>query len=202
MAPEATVLEAPTQFAVTPGDDAAQTVIESTGHVWVAPLGTAFPAAYTVPAAPWINVGHTSTDGPRPTGWDRDSNPFFSWQSPNVPIRMSLAPAEPQFLVDLLQVNAQTLQLFFGGGTVVAGTAPAPDVYTPPATDPAEQALIIDWFDGTRQYRWCLKRTVPIAGGDVTLTSNELALFPVRFGVLGAADGSGWGEFRYPHVGP
>jgi hypothetical protein len=190
--------------AVPTGLDATQTVIESVGYLWVAPVGTAFPTSYTDPATPWVQVGHTTTDGPRPTGWERGANRLFSWQSPNVPIRVQNDPAEPQFLVDLLQVNGQTLQLFFGGGTVVAGTPPAPDVFTPPGptVGPVEQALIVDWWDGSRQYRWCVKRTSPIAGGDITLASNELAVFPVRFDVLAPADGSGWGEFRYPHPGP
>ena len=178
--------------------DASTLLVESTGHIYVAPVGTAFPTAFAVPTSPWIDVGHTSTDGPRPTGWERDSDRKFTWQSPNVPVRSVLQPAEPQFLVDLLQVTGQTLQLFFGGGTVTPGTAPAPTVFVPPQTDPVEQALVIDAFDGARQMRWCVKRTMPIAGGDVTLESNEMAVWPVRFDVLAATDGSVWGEIRYP----
>jgi hypothetical protein len=149
-----------------------------------------------------VNIGHISTDGPRPTGWNRDANRFFSWNSPSRPVRSYPSPAEPQFQADLLEVNLQTMQLFFGGGTVVLGTPPAPDTYTPPVGDPVEQALIVDWWDATRQYRWCVKRTMPIAGGDVTLSSGDLALFPVRFDVLIPADGSNMFELRWPGTGP
>lgn len=178
--------------------DATQTVVESKGFLWVAPVGTAFPTAWTAPATPWINVGHSSTDGPRPSGFERDANRFYSWQSPIVPVRSVPGQAEPQFLVDLLQINGQTLMLYFGGGTIVPGSAGSPDVYTPPSTDPAEQALVLDWYDGTRQYRWCVKRTVPIAGGEVALASGELAVWPVRFDVLAPADGSAPFELRIP----
>jgi hypothetical protein len=181
--------------------DATQTVIESTGSLYVAPVGTPFPDGYEAPADPWVDLGHISTDGPRPSGFERDAERFYSWQSPKTPIRSVPGQAEPQCLADLLQVNERTLMLYFGGGTWTPGTGGEPDVYTPPLGDPAEQALVIDWFDGARQYRWCFKRTVPIAGGEINLTSAELATWPVRFDILASGDGTPAFEIRLPAAG-
>lgn len=178
--------------------DASNTVIESTGSLYTAPVGTAFPDAYDEPGVAWVEVGHTSTDGPRPSGFERDAERFYSWQSPKIAIRSVPGTAEPQFLVDLLEVTANTLKLYFGGGTVTPGVGGDPDVFVPPLTDPAECAMLIDWFDGARQYRWCVKRAVPIAGGEVNLASSEMAMWPVRFDLLAPTDGSEWGEIRTP----
>jgi hypothetical protein len=173
--------------------NASETVIESGGDVYFAPVGTPFPTAFVAPTAPWLSVGHMSTDGPRPTGFDADSDKFYSWQSPRNPIRTAPGQAEPTFTLDLYQVNSDVLGLYFGPGTVTGG------VYTPtPNAIAAEAAIVIDTFDGTRQYRWCVKRTQPSAAGDINLTSSELAVFPVRFDMLVPSDSSAPFEFRMP----
>jgi hypothetical protein len=173
--------------------NAAETVIESGGDVYFAPVGTAFPLAFAAPTAPWLSVGHMSTDGPRPSGFDADSDKFYSWQSPRNPIRTAAGQAEPTFTCDLYQVNSDVLGLYFGPGSVVGG------VFTPTVNAiSAEAAIVIDTFDGTRQYRWCVKRTQPSAAGEINLTSSELAVFPVRFDMLVPADNSAPFEFRMP----
>jgi hypothetical protein len=173
--------------------DATETLIESTGDVYLAPVATAFPTAFTPPADPWESVGHMTTDGPRPSGFDADTEKFYSWQSPKTAIRTALGQTEPQFAVDLYQVNVNTLGLFFGPGTVVG------DVWTPtPGAVAPEAAMVIDIFDGDLQYRWCIKRVQPSPAGEINFTSNELATFPVKFDMLAAADGSAPFEFRLP----
>lgn len=173
--------------------NASETVIESGGDVYFAPVGTAFPTGFSAPSAPWLSVGHMSTDGPRPTGFDADSDKFYSWQSPRNPIRTAPGQTEPTFTMDLYQVNADVLGLYFGPGTVTGGT------YVPTVNAiPPEAAVVIDTFDGTRQYRWCVKRTQPSAAGDINFTSSELATFPVRFDMLVPADNSAPFEFRMP----
>src|SRR5262245_8747664 len=176
--------------------DATETIIQSTGDVYFAPVGTAFPTGFAAPATPWESVGHISTDGPRPSGFDADTEKFYSWQSPKTAIRTAAGQIEPTFTCDLLQVNEQTLNLYFGPGTTTG------DTYTPdPGAVAPEVALVIDIFDGDTQYRWCVKRTQPSAAGEINLTSSELSTFPVRFDMLAAADGSAAFEFRMPPAG-
>lgn len=173
--------------------DATQTLIESTGDVYLAPVGTPFPTDFDQPAGPWTSVGHITTEGPRPSGFDADTEKFYSWQSPKTAIRTALGQTEPQFAVDLYQVNANTLGLFFGPGTLTD------DVWVPtPGAVAPEAAMVIDIFDGDRQYRWCLKRVQPSPAGEINFTSSELATFPVKFDMLAAADGSAPFEFRLP----
>jgi len=173
--------------------DATETVIQSTGDVYFAPVGTAFPTLFTAPATPWESVGHITTDGPRPSGFDADSEKFYSWQSPRTAIRSAPGQTEPTFSADLMQVNPNTLSLYFGPGTLTA------DVWTPtPGAVAPESALVIDIFDGDDQYRWCIKRVQPSAAGEINLTSSELATFPVRFDMLAAPDNSAPFEFRMP----
>lgn len=176
--------------------DATETIIETTGDVYFAPVGTAFPLAFADPATPWVSVGHITTDGPRPAGFDADTEKFYSWQSPRTAIRSALGQVEPTFTVDLLQVNPETLSLYFGPGTSTA------DVWTPtPGAVPPEAALVIDIYDGDTQYRWCIKRVQPSAAGEINFTSSELATFPVKFDMLAAPDGSAPFEFRMPATG-
>src|SRR5215510_11913327 len=142
--------------------DATETIIQSTGDVYFAPVGTAFPTGFTAPASPWESVGHISTDGPRPSGFDADSEKFYSWQSPKAAIRTVAGEREPTFTVDLFQVNPTTLELYFGPG-VTTGDSWSPT----PGSVTEEAALVIDIFDGDTQYRWCIKRTQPSAAGEI-----------------------------------
>lgn len=161
-----------------------ETVVIGGGNVWLAPVGTAIPTDLDEPAAPWDNIGYIDEAGPAPSGFQRDKTSLYAWNSSN-PLRTSYAPSEPAIDFTMLQVSEDTLALYFGGGTVAPGTPPAPAVYTAPINAaPAEHAVLIDFFDGTRAYRWGIPKASVAASGDISMTREQFMTFPVSASIL------------------
>ncbi|MFL6072747.1 MAG: hypothetical protein ACJ73S_05050 [Mycobacteriales bacterium] len=158
------------------GANASEIRVAGTGRVFVAAAGTAPPADFTKDwTDPWRDLGYTSADGVKFTKKDK-LDPVDTWQTVAA-IRYVYSDRDLSVKFALLQVNADTLPFFFGGGVMQPGglsyqIAAAPQV--------VERSLGVEFRDGpTVTHRFYVPRGV-VTDTDETAFSRNTA---VRLGV-------------------
>lgn len=162
-------------------------VVTGTGHIYVAPVGTAFPANVGVTpsvANGWTELGYASEEGAR-FSFGREINSIMGWQSFD-PLRKVVTAVPKTVSFDLMQWNMYTVQLAFGGGAITEPTS-GNYVYTPPAESFLdERALIIEGTDGASTYRFCFRKALNEEGVDFAFVRSDPVLFPITMGILAA----------------
>jgi hypothetical protein len=165
--------------------DCAEVRVGLTGHLYVAPVGTAAPLDLDVtPPAPWVDLGYLTEDGVS-MSVDSDREDFTPWQSTS-PCRSVVTSQTNTWTFTLMQRNADTLRLAFGGGTIVAGTAAGSWIYTPPPVGLSEVSFVLDVEDGPIRDRWIAYRANPALGGEVNFTKSDPTTFEVEVTLLDA----------------
>lgn len=164
--------------------DVDQILIGANGAMWIAPVGTVAPADETeAPGAGWVDIGHSSEDG---VSFKIDKNievvdvwALFEHARRFVTSRDITASSV------LRQWNKDTVVLAFGGGDVTTVTAGHFKYTPPPPEDLDERASLIDWADGTRNYRLVIPRVMVTEGLETKIARTDPADLPVTLGVLG-----------------
>lgn len=162
--------------------DSTQTVIGTSGHLYLAPIGTTAPTdATTALAAAWKELGYTDENGVAITPTEAHQD-FKAWQSFYV-IRRQITDRGLTIATALRQWNGPNFQLLFGGGTFT-GT-PGAFKFVPPDPSVVDQhALVIDVLDGTATYRWYFPGVMAIPGGDIPMNRGAMADLKVAFELM------------------
>ncbi|MFD5792265.1 MULTISPECIES: phage tail tube protein [Streptomyces] len=140
----------------------AEIRIAGTGNVWWAPAGTTVKET-TALAAPWVNLGFTSSDGVKFNKKDKN-DPVDTWQS-MAPARFMLSDRDLTLKFQLLQINKDTFPFYLGvpsssivaSGSTTETTAQKIDISGAPGGQD-QRALAIDFTDnnGTKDLRYRL----------------------------------------------
>lgn len=162
--------------------DSDAVVIPGTGHFYTAPSGTAYPAAPTAPASPWVEIGHTSVDSPLSITRDGgDRTKKGSWQ--NSSLRETVADITYGLTFQPLQMDEASLQFYFGGGSVVSGK-----FWVPYTSEAQEHALFIRVVDGTTEVPFYLPYCSTLGDGNVDFDPEEFTQFPLATTILADPD--------------
>lgn len=129
----------------------AEIRIAGTGNVWWAPAGTTVKET-TALAAPWVNLGFTSSDGVKFNKKDKN-DPVDTWQS-MAPARFMLSDRDLTLKFQLLQINKDTFPFYLGvpsssivaSGSTTETTAQKIDISGAPGGQD-QRALAIDFTD-------------------------------------------------------
>lgn len=162
-----------------PSNDSTETVIASDGQVYVAPTTTVQVPTNTGTAlgSDWDELGFISEEGAT-FSVGRDITDINAWQS-FYPIRRIITASTVSVSFELLQWNEATLEFALGGD--VTGTG-GNYTYTPPAPeDIIEHSLVIQWQDGSKDYRLYIPRGLVSENVDVTLSRTDAAGLPITF---------------------
>lgn len=175
-------------------DDSA-VVIPGTGHVWIAPAGTAKPADLSNPGSPWAELGHTSIDdGMTITRDGGDSEVLGTWQNPS--LRERRDPVVFALTLHLLQIDNNTLDLYFGGGDVSVEGVFGVNLIS----QPAERAMFIKIVDGSNEFPFYIPKTSIASDDDVEADVEAFLAWPIRATILGVT-GSNLMEFYGDQLG-
>lgn len=163
--------------------------VGSNGQIYIADEGTTQPASVSasLDAAFSTALGFVSEDGVTVTD-GKDTTDIGAWQS-FYPVRILVNARTFTAAFALRQWNRDTIALAFGGGTFTdlggGGT-----MYQPP--DPSEldiNVAVIDWQDGTINYRLVMPRTLVTENVESNLTRTAAADLAITLSVLAPAEG-------------
>lgn len=169
-----------------------EVVVAADGDLFVAPVGTTPPAtiAAVVTEPTWTKLGYTNEDGV--TFLDgKTLEPIQAWQE-FYPLRFIVTEKVASLAFVLIQWNADTVPLAFGGGAVVED---APGAYSYEAPDPSiidERAAILQWADGDKDYRLLIPRVMVTENVETNLVRTSEAGLPITLGVLGTTGVAPW----------
>lgn len=161
----------------------AAVLLPGTGHVYLAPAGSAAPADPTAPATPWEEAGHTSREeGLTITREGGDTTILGTWQ--NTSLRERREPTTFAVTFRAQQVDNTILELYFGGADVsTAGVFGVPE--GSPST--IERALFVRFVDGANEIGLYAPKVSVGSEDDVEVDVENFLSFPVRATVLQAA---------------
>jgi hypothetical protein len=157
-----------------PGANASEIRVAGSGRVLVAPAGTAAPADFTKDwVSPWLDLGYTTSDGVKFTKKDK-LDPVDTWQT-TASVRLLYSDRDLSLKFTLLQINADTLPFFFGGGAVQSGAGMVSfQIAAAPRVD--ERTLGIEFRDGPAvTHRFVVPRGV-VTETDETVFSRTSAV--------------------------
>jgi hypothetical protein len=170
---------------------ASEVVVASGGKVYIAPVGTAEPnsAVDTLNAA-YKDLGFVSEDGISASFGVtvEDVNAFQSL----LPIRRVVTGRTADISFTCRQWNADTFSLALGGGSFQESGGNY--LFFPPENNDAlaENAVIIEWNDGSKHYRLVIRRAVVVEGVETTIVRNAAADLPISLSVLGSDSTDAW----------
>lgn len=161
-------------------------VVAGNGTVRVAPVGTTEPTTPTAaPSAAWLDLGFVTEDGVTFTD-SKDIEDVLAWQS-FYPVRKIITGKEATLAFSLREWDERTIPLAFGGGSV---TNPSAGVwrYAPPAPGTLDlRAMMIDWQDGSKNYRLIVPRGLVVEEVETNLTRTGSAELPITFSAIPAS---------------
>jgi hypothetical protein len=169
--------------------DAGDIRVGGEAKIFLAPLGTAFPAFDVEPAAPWVDLGYVTTDGITLT-YGREVTEIYALQSID-PVRIIQTKAPKSISFSMMQHGRDQLILALGGGTFVDEATAGVVRYTPPpASYIDERAMLLELVDGTAKYRYEYKRCQNREPVENKLVREDAATFPVTMQILVPSDAS------------
>lgn len=173
-------------------NNAGQTIVGANGAVYVAPTGSTEPASISAALDPaFIELGYINEDGITFTD-GKDIADINAWQS-FYPIRRVVEGKDSAVSFNLMQWNINTVPLAFGGGTITEDVVGLEFRYTPPAAGTVdERALIVEWVDGTKNYRLVIPVGMVTEDVETQMQKASAGELPITFGVNGADGSDPW----------
>lgn len=172
-----------------PTQTPAETIIAGTGTLYHAPEGTTLPAYLSDALDPaFVAVGFITEDGAKFTD-EKDTNDVRAWQS-FYPVRKHITGRSAMIELTLMQWNEPNMILAYGGGGI---TEPQPGEYRYNPPEPEElaiSAIVIDFADGDKLYRFSAGRAFVTSNTETTWAKSGPALLPITFEIL-APEGAG-----------
>jgi len=169
--------------------DATELVVGASGHIYVAPTGSAEPAnVSSVLDAAYAELGYATEEGVKASD-GKTTNNIMAWQSFYPLITLV---TEREFLVGftLQQWNRDTVALAFGGGSFVDQGGGMTKYVPPPPETLDERICVVDWEYGDEDYRLVVPRCQVSETVETNLTRSDTAQLPVTLSVLAPAAGS------------
>lgn len=172
----------------------------NTAHFYTAVEGTALPADLRAPGAPWTHLGHTSLeDILSATSEGGETSVLSSLQ--NRSLRTTTTARSESFQVNLLQLDEDSIKLYFGANTVVSDDGRVAAIPSEP--EASKVAFLAVMYDGVRNAGYYAAKAEVIRGEDITISDTEsLTQLPIRITPLAVEGSASPYSFILPHSAP
>jgi hypothetical protein len=173
------------------GKDTDQIVVGGNGSVFVAPVGSTEPTSISIALdAAFIDIGYVTEDGA--TFLDgKTIEDINVWQL-FYAARKLITGKEASLAFVLAQWSETVIPLAFGGGITIVDIV-GEFSYTPPAPGVLdERAMILEWVDGTKNYRLIIPRGLVTENVETNIVKTGSAELPITFSIVGSAAGIPW----------
>jgi len=162
--------------------NSAEFAYAGSGEIYLAPVGTAMPAAETTALnAAFLGLGYTTEDGVsiQPS---TEMNEVRSWQSAYATDRRVNTRALT-VSATMQQLNSVIFKATFGGGSFALGTGTY--TYTPPAEAFIDYyAMIVHWADGADLTRLLVPKVLVSEPGALQLQRATPSSIQLTFGLI------------------
>ncbi len=161
-----------------PWNNANQILVGANGQIYLNAASTAAPTDISsTPAASWSGLGFVSEAGASISD-GKTITDVEVWQA-FYPARKLITAREFSISFAMRQWNGFNVKFAFGGGTI-ASQGGGKWSFTPPAPGTIdERAFLMDWQDGTKNYRLYMARALATANTESTLartSASDLAI--------------------------
>jgi hypothetical protein len=164
--------------------DTADIVVGANGSILVSPVDTALPASISAEfPAGWVDLGFSDENGAKVTD-TKTITDIPVWQL-FYPARKIVASRDMTLDFALRQFDAETVVLGFGGGEVFEDAA-GEYHYEPPSPEFIdERAMAVEWADGSKNYRFIVKRGLVTSNTATEIVRTKASDIPITFGIIG-----------------
>jgi hypothetical protein len=182
-------------------NDATELVVAGTGKVQLAPYGTTLPVDTDVRAAldaAFVDLGFTTEDG---VTWSdgRTVEDVRAWQA-RYAIRKLVTEYNGSLAFTPLQWNKDNLELLYDG-VMTEPTADTVHKLTPTRTGVlAEYSAVIDWDDGSEQFRLIVAKLSLEGDIEVQLTNSAATGLPTEWSILDDGINDPWALLGTPQA--
>jgi hypothetical protein len=164
----------------------AELVVGATGAVYVAPVGTALPVsiAATLNVA-FVDLGLITEDGITVSP-SVSQEVIRAWQL-LTRVRTIITERDFELEFAMMQWNETTLPFAMGGGSITTDLPGPPAEYSydfPDADVRDERAMIVEWQDGTKDYRLVIPRLEVTDLASFTVARTDTANLGVTVNVV------------------
>lgn len=175
-----------------PTQDPGQIIIAGTGTIYHAPELTTLPNSLTDALDPaFLGVGFTTEDGAKFMD-EKTTNQVRPWQS-FYPVRTHITERTASLETSLLQWNEANMILAYGGGGITQPVTGEYRYHPPSPEELAVVAIVIDFRDGDKNYRFSAGRAFVTSNTETTWAKSGPALLPITFEILAPeGDGDPW----------
>lgn len=170
--------------------DADEVVVGANGTVNVGAVGSTGPTDIeTALDGAFTDLGYVSEDGIELSP-GMDMTEIAAWQS-FYPVRRIVTGRSLEIGFELLQWNQEAIELAFGGGSFATTAGPpAYYTYTPPSPEDLDyRALVIEWEDGTKNYRLHVPKALVTDTSSLNINRSDAAGLGLTFSIE-ATDGT------------
>lgn len=161
--------------------NSAATLVIGAGNFFTAPYVGAGPAALpadlgVTPAAPWVNMGHTSLEdifGVTSEGGEATSLGTLQAKT----LRTTYSPRSETFNITLQQFDVESLSLYFGSNAVIGASG---ELQVPLSGAPTISSFLAIFVDGQNKFGFYAPKAEILRGDDLSLSDTEsLAGLPI-----------------------
>jgi hypothetical protein len=165
-------------------------VLVGVGALYRAPVGSTVPNHFAAPPSPWVHVGYT--DGGVTLEYDTEQQDIEVDQELD-PIDTIVTRRNATLATTLAQMNAENLQLAYGGGTItpvdpdsIPASGDEYDQFTPPEVGEDDKVmLLLDGVDEEdRPVRLIIREAKREGGSTINFRKAEKASVSVTFRAL------------------
>lgn len=174
-------------------NDSDKIIVGANGTVYVAVTTTAAPTGVrSALAGGFKAVGFVSENGVMVSP-SQQITPIMAWQSA-YPVRKIVTSRGLELDFVLREFNAETLPFAFGGGSITGSHSAY--TYTPPDPETLDvRSLIVDWQDGTKDFRLYVPNGQVTDLAAFTLSRTAPAELPIKFELNHSGVGEPWTLF-------
>jgi hypothetical protein len=165
---------------------ADEIVVGANGKVWVAETTDPMPTdSDTALNVAWVDLGYVSEDGVTFTD-SKEVESIGGWQS-FYPIRRVVTSRDAMVSFVLRQWNEDSVALAFGGGAVTDNGGGEYEYNPPSPEDIDNRALVIEWTDGTKDYRLLFPSGMVTEAVETNIVRTSAADLPITFAATPAS---------------
>jgi hypothetical protein len=165
-----------------PWNNATQIVVGANGQISVGPTTATAPSEISSALTGFSQLGFVSDAGAN-VSESKEITDVEVWQA-FYPARKMITARQFEISFTMRQWNGFNIKFAFGGGTITSQGGGKWSFTPPSASVIDERSMVLDWQDGTKNYRIYVPRGLAIATVESTMVRTAASDLAITFAAL------------------